>query len=137
MNKYRGSDDSPFISVSNEVRSAFNQARSTLKIPSEKRLCLQHLSSNYEEGKDRNPPKAPETCEWVLQDENFLSWYRAAHDVMMVMADSGCGKSVLAAALVEEKQVTGSSDAIVCYYFFKEDGESTAEGSTALSSLLH
>ena len=137
MNKYRGPDDSSFISVSNEVRSAFNQARSTLKISSEMRLCLQHLSGNYGEGEDRNPPRAPETCEWVLQDEKFLQWYRATHDMMMVMADPGCGKSVLAKALVEEKKVTGSSDAIVCYYYFKEDDESTAKGSTALSPLLH
>lgn len=38
----------------------------------------------------------------------------------MIIADVGCGKSVLARSLIDKKQL-GSIDTVVCYYFFRRD----------------
>ncbi|KAI5840896.1 hypothetical protein BZA05DRAFT_427763 [Tricharina praecox] len=71
--------------------------RNSLAVPTPpSRKCLRCLyTSDYESHKDRNPKRVDGTLEWFLRHENLL-W---------VTADPGCGKTMLAAFLVDELSV--------------------------------
>ena len=66
---------------------------------------------------------------WRDSDTSRLLW---------VSAGPGCGKSVLARALIDERQVcTDTTDSTICYFFFKDGQEQRTRGANALSALLH
>lgn len=53
-------------------------------------------------------------------------------------ADPGCGKSVLAKALVDEGLLTsGLRRPSICYFFFKEDDVDRQSSASALCAILH
>ncbi|KAF9893432.1 Nuclear factor NF-kappa-B p100 subunit [Aspergillus nanangensis] len=61
-------------------------------------------TSTYESFKNFNPKRVPDTCEWFLEHEKFEEWKASdGADIFWLFADPGCGKSVLARALVDEK----------------------------------
>lgn len=109
-------------------------------MPTEKELeCLQCLTSNYREDKDRNDKRVPKTCEWFFQHPVFLGWrQKDTSSLLWVSADPGCGKSVLSRTLVDEgllrHDIRNSS---VCYFFFKDDDDSRQNGAQALCAILH
>ncbi|KAH9208114.1 hypothetical protein DL95DRAFT_312447, partial [Leptodontidium sp. 2 PMI_412] len=87
--------------------------------------CLQKLrgSVDYEKNKDRDRQgiRIPNTCRWVLDNTKFTDWRDGkSQGFLLITADAGCGKSVLARSLIDEKQL-GSIDTVVCYYFFRHD----------------
>lgn len=95
-------------------------------------------TSSYEEQKNLNKEKFTGTCEWALKHELFLEWLHSSHsDFLVVTADPGCGKSVLARSLVDRdlNALTIEKPAI-CYFFFK-DNEDQGRLSTALCALIH
>ena len=66
---------------------------------------------------------------WRDSDTSRLLW---------VSAGPGCGKSVLARALIDERRVcTDTTDPTICYFFFKDGQEQRTRGANALSALLH
>jgi len=94
--------------------------------------------SNYQQEKDRNPSRVPGTCEWFLHHPKFEEWREKSTDILLIFADPGCGKSVLAKTLIDEKLCSkGTDTSTVCYFFFK-DGETHRRGCVdALRALLH
>ncbi|KAF8532820.1 hypothetical protein BDD12DRAFT_677183, partial [Trichophaea hybrida] len=56
---------------------------------------------------------------------------------LWVSANPGCGKSVLAAFLVDKLKQSEPSSTAVCFFFFKDDKERQKNASFALSALLH
>ena len=104
----------------------------------EERECLQALrTSDYEEFKNRNPNRLEETCQWVLQHENFKSWKESnSSGLLWVSADPGCGKSVLSRSLVDE-DIKSTGTCTTCYFFFKDDNDIQKNAATALSAVLH
>ncbi|KAF7510973.1 hypothetical protein GJ744_005519 [Endocarpon pusillum] len=93
-------------------------------------------TSTYEQFKDNNPDRVPNTCRWVLEDERYHQWWQAERDdLLWISADPGCGKSVLARSLIDyEFQSTTAHT--TCYFFFK-DNEEQDSLATALCALLH
>ncbi|KAH8650853.1 hypothetical protein BGZ60DRAFT_190313 [Tricladium varicosporioides] len=87
--------------------------------------CLHYLrgSVNYEKNKDRDRDgvRVPDTCNWVLHNSKFTDW-RDDESIgfLLITADPGCGKTVLARSLIDEK-LLGPPDITVCYYFFRHD----------------
>ena len=63
---------------------------------------------------------------WRDSDTSRLLW---------VSAGPGCGKSVLARALIDVCRDTANST--ICYFFFKDGQEQRTRGANALSALLH
>lgn len=100
--------------------------------------CLQCFkTSTYEAFKERNPPRIKGTCSWVLKHPRFIKWVSNPHsDLLWVSADPGCGKSVLAKALVDDSEFSVAPHATVCHFFFK-DNEDQDNLPTALCALLH
>jgi ankyrin repeat protein len=101
--------------------------------------CLQlfHLTKStedatYEWYKDRVQDRVEGTCNWFLQHSNFQRWLNQVSGPLLVSADPGCGKSVLAKYLVNHVL---PASATVCYFFFKDQDQNTAR--QALCALLH
>ncbi|KAK1486538.1 hypothetical protein CABS01_13166 [Colletotrichum abscissum] len=93
-------------------------------------------TSNYEDSKNINAERIPGTCNWVLQHTLYREWQQSRQDdVLWILGDPGCGKSVLAKAIVDE-QLQHSNQHTVCYFFFKfNDNQNNL--ATALCALLH
>ena len=100
---------------------------------------LETLASDYKSDKDFVSERVSGTCEWFLQDDRFLKWRDSdTSRLLWVSAGPGCGKSVLARALIDERKVcTDTTDSTICYFFFKDGQEQRTRGANALSALLH
>ena len=139
MNKFRGPDDDKFILISGALKETFDTYRVAQRRSKRELKCLQCLSSNYREYKDRNPQRVARTCKWFLKHPKFRAWYQ--HEIanlLWVSADPGCGKSVLAKALVDEG-LLGSNHRhpSVCYIFFKDDNDDQKTSAQAIRAILH
>ena len=100
---------------------------------------LEALASDYKSDKDLVSTRVPGTCEWFFKDDRFLEWRDSnVSRLLWVSAGPGCGKSVLARALIDERRVcTNTMASSVCYFFFKDGQEQRTRGANALSALLH
>ena len=121
----------------NQRAEQFDEQKATASL-GEHHKCHQALkTSNYESFKDVNPPRAPDTCQWVFQNPTYLKWRDSlSNSLIWVSADPGCGKSVLSKSLIDidsEKFEPGTS---VCHFFFK-DNEQQNQLNIALCALLH
>jgi ankyrin repeat protein len=96
------------------------------------RLTMANKDVTYEWYKDRVEERVKGTCEWFLSHEYFRTWLGQASGPLLVSADPGCGKSVLAKYLIDKVL---PRSATVCYYFFKDQDQNTIR--QALCALLH
>ncbi|KAH7322566.1 hypothetical protein B0I35DRAFT_183940 [Stachybotrys elegans] len=102
-------------------------------------MCLQLFflttdgkDATYESYKDRVEERVDGTCMWFLEHENFQKWLKQESGPLLVSADPGCGKSVLAKYLIDHYL---PRSATICYYFFKDQDQNTVR--QALCALLH
>ncbi|KAI2482598.1 Pfs Nucleoside phosphorylase [Pyrenophora tritici-repentis] len=96
------------------------------------RLTKSTEDATYEWYKDRVEERVEGTCMWFLQHAHFQEWVKQDSGPLLVSADPGCGKSVLAKYLVDHI-LPGSTT--VCYFFFKDQDQNTVR--QALCALLH
>ncbi|KAI0102193.1 hypothetical protein GGR51DRAFT_528100 [Nemania sp. FL0031] len=96
------------------------------------RLTSSAKDATYEWYKDRIEDRVDGTCEWFLDHENFQRWLEQDFGPLLVSADPGCGKSVLAKYLVDHRLPRSST---ICYFFFKDEDQNTVR--QALCALLH
>jgi ankyrin repeat protein len=104
----------------------------------EERECLRTLyPGNYKRYKDRNPKRVDGTCRWVLDHRLYDEWLQIHQSTLLwISADPGCGKSVLAKALVDQ-DLTIPDDASLLYFFFKDDNADQKSSAKAMAALLH
>lgn len=98
------------------------------------RLTNSTKDATYEWYKDRIPKRVEGTCEWFLGHPNFQHWLKRASGPLLVSADPGCGKSVLARYLIDHV-LPGEGEATICYFFFKDQDQNTIQ--QALCAVLH
>ncbi|KAL6808800.1 hypothetical protein V8C40DRAFT_259353 [Trichoderma camerunense] len=96
------------------------------------RLTSNDKDATYEWYKDRVEERVEDTCLWFLNHENYQEWLHQESGPLLVTADPGCGKSVLAKYLIDHRL---SQSATVCYFFFKDGVQHTTR--QALCALLH
>ncbi|KAJ5949947.1 hypothetical protein N7454_001531 [Penicillium verhagenii] len=96
------------------------------------RLTTGDADTTYEWYKDRVGDRVEGTCNWFLNHANFQRWLEQESGPLLVSADPGCGKSVLARYL-NDKVLPRSST--ICYFFFKDQDQNTVR--QALCALLH
>jgi ankyrin repeat domain-containing protein 50 len=139
MNKFRGPEDTNFKLVSGTLKEIADNTRIAQSRTKEELKCLQCLTSNYRDDKNRNQQRVPGTCEWVLQHSKFLHWRQEnIASLLWVSADPGCGKSVLSRSLVDEQLlILDNKKSSVCYFFFKDDDVDRQSGTSALCAILH
>ena len=89
----------------------------------------------YEEYKDSIGDRIEGTCQWFLEQPNFKDhWLKADSGILLMTADPGCGKSVLAKFLIDELS-KADPQAAICYFFFKDPVQTSI--NQALCALLH
>jgi hypothetical protein len=96
------------------------------------RLTKSTQDTTYEWYKDRVEDRVEGTCEWFLHHAHFQEWLQQVSGPLLVSADPGCGKSVLAKYLINHVL---AESAAVCYFFFKDQDQNTVR--QALCALLH
>ncbi|RYP78487.1 hypothetical protein DL771_000440 [Monosporascus sp. 5C6A] len=109
------------------------------KLADKEKKCLQLFrltkstkDATYEWYKNRVEDRVQGTCMWFLKHDYFQAWLKQESGPLLVSADPGCGKSVLAKYLID--QVLPRS-ATICYFFFKDQDQNTVR--QALCALLH
>ncbi|PWW74874.1 NACHT-ANK domain protein transcript variant 3 [Tuber magnatum] len=98
---------------------------------------LQFLyTSRYEEHRDRVRKPVEGTCTWVTKHPRYQEWLVDRRSgLLWLSADPGCGKSVIASFLVNH--LRAHTDAIVCFFFFKDDNDEQKSATFALCAILH
>jgi hypothetical protein len=96
------------------------------------RLTKADADATYEWYKDRVAQRVEGTCLWFLKHDNYREWLEKDSGPLLVTADCGCGKSVLAKYLIDEGLPRSAS---ICYYFFKDQDQNTVR--QALCAILH
>ncbi|SCV61255.1 uncharacterized protein FFFS_15824 [Fusarium fujikuroi] len=96
------------------------------------RLTTSGEDVTYEWYKGRVEERVEGTCMWFLKHHHFLKWLDQKSGPLLVSADPGCGKSVLAKYLVDHGLPRSTT---ICYFFFKEQDQNTVR--QALCALLH
>ncbi|KAK3309265.1 uncharacterized protein B0T15DRAFT_376886, partial [Chaetomium strumarium] len=99
------------------------------------RLTASDKDVSYEWYKNRIENRVEGTCHWFLNHSNFRHWLEQASGPLLVSADPGCGKSVLAKYLVDHALPQAAPDACICYFFFKDQNQNTVRQT--LCALLH
>ena len=114
------------------------RARLVHKFTIEERDCLQMLyPGDYKRYKNRNPERVDGTCRWVLDHQLYREWLRMDQSTLLwISADPGCGKSVLAKAIIDRDLVI-PDDATFLYFFFKDDDANQRSAAKAMAALLH
>ncbi|PSN59255.1 purine and uridine phosphorylase [Corynespora cassiicola Philippines] len=109
------------------------------KLSDKQNECLQlfRLTKNteditYEWYKDRVEDRVEDTCMWFLNHPHFQEWSKQDSGPLLVSADPGGGKSVLAKHLIDHAL---PRSATLCYFFFKDQDQNTVR--QALCALLH
>ncbi|KAL4928340.1 ankyrin repeat-containing domain protein [Aspergillus undulatus] len=115
------------------------------KLDQEGKACHQlfRLTSNgpddyYESYKTQIEDRVEGTCGWFLEHPSYLEWLdKPALFPLVVSADPGFGKSVLANYLVDSRLQgkVSSRDPVVCYFFFDAQTQNTVR--QALCALIH
>ncbi|KAI4149545.1 MAG: hypothetical protein LQ340_004584, partial [Diploschistes diacapsis] len=88
---------------------------------------------SYEWYKNRVDDRVEGTCEWLLEHQNYSAWKNQTSGPLLITADPGCGKSVLAKYLIDSH--FSRTNSAVCYFFFKDQDQNTFR--QALCALLH
>ncbi|KAJ5513231.1 hypothetical protein N7463_002783 [Penicillium fimorum] len=96
------------------------------------RLTTGTKDATYEWYKYHVGARVEGTCEWFLSHGNFQKWSEQDSGPLLVSADPGCGKSVLAKYLIDDRL---PHSATICYFFFKDQDQNTVR--QALCALLH
>ncbi|KAF2732010.1 purine and uridine phosphorylase, partial [Polyplosphaeria fusca] len=96
------------------------------------RLTKSTEDATYEWYKDRVEDRVEGTCMWFLEHKHFQDWLKQESGPLLVSADPGCGKSVLAKHLID---CVLPQSATICYFFFKDQDQNTVR--QALCALLH
>jgi hypothetical protein len=109
------------------------------KLSDKEEECLQSFrltsatkDTTYEWYKDRVETRVEGTCEWFLSHDNFQKWSQGESGLLLVSADPGCGKSVLAKYLIDNRL---PCSATLCYFFFQDQDQNTVH--QALCAIFH
>lgn len=98
-------------------------------------LASNDMDSSYESYKSGVPDRLDGTGEWLLEQPHLHQWLEDDKGLLIVSADSGCGKSVLAKHLIDNVLPESCPSATICYFFFKDQVQNTQK--QALCALLH
>ncbi|EWZ97076.1 hypothetical protein FOWG_04277 [Fusarium oxysporum f. sp. lycopersici MN25] len=96
------------------------------------RLTTDSKDNTYEWYKDRVTERVEHTCVWFLEHDRFQLWLKQDSGPLIVSADPGCGKTVLAKYLIDHAFPKLTT---VCYFFFTDQDQNTVR--QALCALLH
>ena len=108
-----------------------------LELSRDQQKCIYALysESSYRDVMEQTMDRIDGTCEWFLSQDAYKTWIAASTGSLLVSADPGCGKSVLAKYLIKHELPRVCKDTTICYYFFKDKVGDRL--TPALCALLH
>ncbi|GAM82435.1 hypothetical protein ANO11243_004150 [Dothideomycetidae sp. 11243] len=120
-----------------QQRERHQKERISFKLSEEEQNCLQVFkTSSYDNFKNLNRLRELGTCQWVMNHPRFLHWLSRG-GILLISADPGCGKSVLAKSLVDQDLEDAISEpATICHFFFKDNDDQKLV-NVALCAILH
>lgn len=79
------------------------------------------------------------TCKWIYGSPQYQLWNTSdTSTLLLISADPGCGKSVLASSLVEHfQECETEQQTFCCYFFFKDDNDNQNSLNVAIRSILY
>ena len=96
---------------------------------------------DYEAQKDQNPKRVANTCLWTLQNPKYISWRDSdTGKLLLISADPGCRKSVLARCIIDEdlpKASRNGPSKPILYYFFKDTSPEQRSAARAIFTILY
>lgn len=113
---------------------------------------LKLTAKDYLGGKEFNPSPVSGTCVWFYKNAHLSEWLQSEESsVFWITAGPGCGKSVLARALIIDDHLDTTTTTIndgtsigiestgtmVCYFFFKDDSQQRSSVNSAMCAILH
>jgi len=111
------------------------------RVTANKQQIQQFHKSAYEEYKSSVSPPIDDTCMWLLEEPTYLSWLQSpSSSVLWISGDPGCGKTTLAAFLIERiRQYLSSQegDSTVVYFFLDATVAAQGDGMAVLFALIH
>lgn len=121
----------------NEVATRVENKRAAERRDDLVGLISRFGATTYRDQMEFNPKRHPGTCEWFCRHPKYRSWLNSTkHELLLVTAEPGCGKSVLARFLIETELPSQREDAVIGYFFFK-DNPVQNNLVNALSAILH
>lgn len=63
----------------------------------------------------------------AVQHENFRNWLELDLGPLLIIADLGCGKSVLSKYFLDQYLPQRCPTATICYFFFKDGDQNTVK----------
>ncbi|KAF5704085.1 ankyrin repeat domain-containing protein [Fusarium globosum] len=115
-----------------EVEKKIDDILSGLQEAAEEQRDIGKKDATYEWYKDRVEERVEDTCLWFLKHEHFQRWLKQDSGPLLVTADSGSGKSVLAKYQIDHGL---RRSATICYFFFQDQDQNTV--GQVLCALLH
>ena len=84
-------------------RESHRREQIARSLTEDQRHCHQVFKTlTYEQYKNINPDRAKGTCRWVLENLQYLDWWKSCrNDLLWISADPECGKSVLTKSLID------------------------------------
>ncbi|KAF5724944.1 heterokaryon incompatibility protein het-E-1 [Fusarium mundagurra] len=113
-----------------------------IKAVADNEKIQQFYKSDYMGYKASVKPPIQDTCLWFLQDSQFIAWLESPlSSLLWVSGDPGCGKTTLAAFLINrinQRLSLCSNDFIVTYFFFDANNlAGQVDGTALLYALIH
>lgn len=112
------------------------------RLPDQEKECLRSFrltrddrDDSYEWHKDKIEERLEGTYNWILSHDSYTNWLDKDSGLLVVSADPGCGKSVLAKYMVDSRFGGYQKSATICYFFFRDQLQNTQK--QALCALLH
>ena len=119
-------------------RKALNGIARGLEVQNE-RDCLRVFRQergDYVGLKDVVAERVRDTGLWVLNHDSYQAWLKAKAGPLLITANPGCGKPVLAKFLADSRfEFQFPREVAICYFFFRDGYQRTA--SAALYAVLH
>ena len=99
------------------------------------RLTSNDADESYEGYKNGIQKRLDGTCKWFLKQPSYTKWLGQDSGPLIVSADPGCGKSVLAKYLIDSRFGGAAPSSTICYFFFKDVVQNKQK--QALCALIH
>ncbi|KAF4550496.1 NACHT domain-containing protein 3 [Elsinoe fawcettii] len=76
------------------------------------------------------------TCEWIFADARFRNWRSRSNGILLLQGESGCGKTVMCAHMIERLQEQDPSR-ITIFFFFTLNDEVKRTVQGMLTALIY
>lgn len=100
-------------------------------------LLLTNPENDREEMRWEKGERVPDTCDWILEHENFKKWMDSTSDSLWLIGNSGQGKSMIALHVIDklEERFEGGPEVLLFFLCSRRDQQRNTATSVVRSLL--